>query len=209
MRFDQIIEKYGYPVVSKVQAGYIHDYRTTKSEYFRSVRWNGKNGGAFKISEKWKFLVNAPFKISNACCGILKKHPMYKFNKQTQLRPFIGTKANDSRVRMKVYRQYGCNIYTTAFQERSMPLSPWTDEDVWHYIKLNNLEVPTCYKYMKATGCMYCLFGIQFRGLEQFDFLQQYHPKIYDYAVNKLKLLDVANYVLNKEKMKDLRKVFE
>ena len=33
MRFDQIVEKYGYPVVSKMQARFIDDYRNTKSAY--------------------------------------------------------------------------------------------------------------------------------------------------------------------------------
>lgn len=199
MRFDQIVQKYGYPVVSKTQAGYIYGYRTTKSEYFKNVRWNGKNGD-FKISERWKFLVDAPFKISNLCCDILKKQPMYKFNKENKLRPFIGTKASDSRPRMRVFQKYGCNMFTNAFHEKSMPLNPWTDEDIWHYIKLNKLTVPSCYNYMKTTGCMYCLFGIQYHSFEQFDFLKKYHLKIYDYAIDKLRLLDVAKYVLSSGK---------
>lgn len=35
MPFHQVIEKYGYPVVSKEQAQYIYEYRHTKSEYLK------------------------------------------------------------------------------------------------------------------------------------------------------------------------------
>jgi 3'-phosphoadenosine 5'-phosphosulfate sulfotransferase (PAPS reductase)/FAD synthetase len=206
LRFDQIIEKYGYPVVSKQQASYIEAYRNSKSPRTRALRWNGLNG-QFKIAEKWKFLVDAPFKISSKCCSILKKEPLIKFEKQTGMRPFIGTKASDSQKRMYNFRKHGCNNYATALKEKSMPLSPWTDEDVWQYIKTHNIPVPTCYNYMPSTGCMYCLFGVQYHGVSQLEFLRIHHPKIYNYAVDKLGLLGVAEYVLMGEKIYSRQKI--
>ena len=45
MRFDQVISKYGYPVVSKEQSAFISEYKTTKSEKLRSIRLNGNKYG--------------------------------------------------------------------------------------------------------------------------------------------------------------------
>jgi PP-loop superfamily ATP-utilizing enzyme len=72
MNFKQVIEAYGYPVVSKEQAAFIQEYRDTKSEKLKDIRWNGNKYGRGKISKKYRYLVNAPFKISDKCCDILK-----------------------------------------------------------------------------------------------------------------------------------------
>ena len=42
MNFKDVIEKYGYPVVSKEQANYIYEFRTSKSEKLRNIRINGR-----------------------------------------------------------------------------------------------------------------------------------------------------------------------
>jgi len=72
MSFKQVLEKYGYPVISKEQSQYIYEYRTSKSKKTRDKRWFGENG-SWKISEKWKYMVESPFKISHKCCDIMKK----------------------------------------------------------------------------------------------------------------------------------------
>ena len=32
---------------------------------------------------KYKFMLNAPFNISNICCNVMKKEPMHRFAKET------------------------------------------------------------------------------------------------------------------------------
>lgn len=61
MNFKQVIETYGYPVVSKEQAAFIQEYRDTKSEKLKDIRWNGNKYGRGKISKKYRYLINAPF----------------------------------------------------------------------------------------------------------------------------------------------------
>ncbi len=73
LTFKEVIEKYGYPVVSKEQSDFISDYRNTKSEKLREYRIVGNKYGRGKISKKWMYLIDAPFKISNKCCDYLKK----------------------------------------------------------------------------------------------------------------------------------------
>ena len=73
MNFRDVIQKYGYPLISKEQAQFLQQYRNAKSEKTKDTRLNGNKWGQGKISKKWKFLIDAPFKISEECCNIMKK----------------------------------------------------------------------------------------------------------------------------------------
>jgi 3'-phosphoadenosine 5'-phosphosulfate sulfotransferase (PAPS reductase)/FAD synthetase len=76
--FVEILRDYGYPVISKEQSQFIEEYRNTKSEKLKALRMEGIIAGGMeskigKISEKWKYMVDAPFKISDKCCDVMKK----------------------------------------------------------------------------------------------------------------------------------------
>ena len=73
MSFKEVLNKYGYPVISKEQSQYIYDYRNTKSEKMKDIRINGNKWGRGKISKKWLYMIDAPFKVSDKCCNIMKK----------------------------------------------------------------------------------------------------------------------------------------
>lgn len=73
MNFKQVIEKYGYPVISKEQSQYIYQYRNAKSEKTKKTRIEGNKWGRGKISNKWLYMIDAPFKISDQCCNVMKK----------------------------------------------------------------------------------------------------------------------------------------
>ena len=103
MPFTQVIEKYGYPVISKETAQKIREVRTTKSEKLKNKRLYGDEWGNGKLSEKWKFLINAPFKISERCCHVMKKGPIKKYAKETGRGAIVGTMAADSRLRKTAY----------------------------------------------------------------------------------------------------------
>jgi 3'-phosphoadenosine 5'-phosphosulfate sulfotransferase (PAPS reductase)/FAD synthetase len=109
MRIAQIIEKYGFPLVSKEQSRYINQAKHTKSEKLLNIRLHGGEKGIGKISEKWKFLINAPFDVSEKCCEYLKKKPFNKFHRETGLFPAIGTMAGESRLRLQKWMRNGCN----------------------------------------------------------------------------------------------------
>lgn len=193
--FLQIITEYGYPVISKEQAHYIHQYVDGKSEHTRQMRWNGING-KFKISEKWKFLCKAPFKISDQCCYISKKYPFAHFNKKTGKKPFIGTMAEDSNVRERRYLKEGCNSFTKPGKEYSTPLGFWTEKDIWQYIKSRNL--PYCKIYdmgLKNTGCAFCMFGIAYDKGNRFRVLKRVQPELYEYCMNKLGIKAVLDFI--------------
>lgn len=193
MPFNQVIEKYGYPVISKENSQKIYEARTTKSDKLRNKRINGQDGkGA--LPEKWHFLLNAPFKISHMCCHVLKKSPVKIYEKMSGNSPFVGSMADESRLREQSYLRHGCN----SFEGRMMstPLAIWNESDIWEYIKKFNLPYSSIYdKGAKRTGCMFCLFGAQFKDDNRFEILKVNHPKIYDYCMNKLGLRAVIDYI--------------
>lgn len=199
MNFKEVIMKYGYPIISKEQSQYIREYRTTKSEKLKNIRWNGNKYGRGKISEKWKFLVKAPFSIGNQCCNIMKKNPSKLFEKKTGLHPFIGTMAEESALRKSGWIKYGCNAFEKK-RPTSQPMSFWTEQDVLQYIVENNLDYASCYgeilqdengKYYttqcQRTGCEFCLYGIQADGCpNRLQRIKEMHPQRYDFIMKSV-----------------------
>ena len=196
LMFHEVIEKWGYPVVSKEQSQYIYEYRNTNSEKLRHLRWHGndKRGGA--IFKKWRFLIDAPFKISDKCCDELKKKPFKKYERRTGRKGILGIRAIEGHKRVQDYGKYGCNAYETK-RPLSRPMSFWLDDDVWEYLKTYNLEYSDLYnKGYTRSGCFGCLFGIhnddnQNRMLT----LKETHPKLHDYCIYKLKINEVLDYL--------------
>ena len=77
--FTQILEKYGYPIISKEVSDVINGAR--KGQPYRLARLNGelldKNGKkSIYNCENYKYLLDAPFKISARCCYHMKKAPL-------------------------------------------------------------------------------------------------------------------------------------
>jgi len=200
MPFTKVIEKYGFPLISKEQSQNIYEYRTTKSEKLKNIRWNGNRWGQGKISEKWKYLVNAPFKISHRCCDIMKKNPIKKYEKETGRKAMIGTMACESSLRTTSYLQHGCNAFDSA-RPKSMPLSIWTEKDIWKYIA--KFKVPYAKVYdmgYERTGCMFCMFGVHLDSSDlfsknRFQKLKETHPYQHNYCINKLKCGKVLDFI--------------
>lgn len=196
MSFKQVIEKYGYPVISKEQASYIEEYRNTKSEKLRDKRLNGNKSGRGKISKKWLYLIDAPFKISAKCCDILKKKPATKFEKEMGLHPIIGNLASESAKRVQDYLKFGCNAFE-AKRPISRPLGFWTDEDIWNYIRQYKIPYSKIYDMgYDRTGCMFCMFGCHLeKEPNRFQRMKVSHPQLYEYCITKLGLGNVLDYI--------------
>lgn len=213
MRFDEVIHKYGYPIVSKEQSAFIQEYRSTKSDKLKDIRWNGNKYGRGKISEKWKFLVDADFKISDKCCDIMKKKPSYQFEKESGLHPIIGTMTNESAQRKSNWLMYGCNAFNKK-RPTSQPMSFWTEQDVLLYLKEKSIPFAKVYGEIvetecgklsttgaDRTGCIFCGYGCHMdKAPNRFQRLQETHPKQYDYCIkdveeNGLGLGKVLDYI--------------
>lgn len=197
--FKDILLKYGYPLISKNQAQYITEYRHSKSDKLKNLRWNGsEEHGYFKISECHKYLVDAPFEISHRCCYIMKKNPAHIFNKERGLTPIIGTMASESMQRRNTWLQNGCNAFNTT-NPSSQPISFWTEQDVLKYLKDFNIPYASVYgdiiiednKYKTTgysrTGCVFCGFGCQSEcEPNRFQMLKQTHSKLWEYCMKPI-----------------------
>jgi 3'-phosphoadenosine 5'-phosphosulfate sulfotransferase (PAPS reductase)/FAD synthetase len=196
MTFRQVIEKYGYPLVSKEQSQFIRKYRDTKSDYFKNILWNGNKWGMGKISEKWKFLVEAPFKIDDRCCDYLKKEPAKRYEKKTGRKAMVGSNVTEGFMRKTNYMRFGCNMYDIA-RPISMPLAFWNESDIWEYIHKYNIPYSPIYDMgYDRTGCMFCMFGVQ-REKEpnKFQLMAKTHPQLYKYCIENLGLGKVLDYI--------------
>ena len=158
--------------------------------------------------EKWKDLINVPFRISNKCCTIMKKTPLHKFAKESGLKAITGEMASESRLRTQSWLKNGCNGFDMK-EPKSTPISFWNEQDVLRYIKENNVEIPSvygdvipktdlegyeqlsfcndveyCTTKCQRTGCIYCGFGCHLeKGKTRFQMLKETHPKLYNYCM--------------------------
>jgi 3'-phosphoadenosine 5'-phosphosulfate sulfotransferase (PAPS reductase)/FAD synthetase len=212
MFFKDVIEKYGFPVVSKEQSHYIYLVRNSKSEHIKNKHLLGINKDGtkalFVISKKWKYLLNAPFKIGDQCCEVMKKRPFKKYEKESGNKPLIGTMASESVLRQKSYlKNNGCNAFESN-RPTSQPLGFWTEQDILQYLKTYNVLYASVYGEIKErerelyltgcnrTGCMFCMFGVHLEGEpNRFQRMKSTHPKLHEYCIEKLGLGEVLNYI--------------
>ena len=94
--------------------------------------------------EKYKFLLEAPFDVSNRCCTVMKKNPAHEYHKKTGRNPITATMASESRLRTQKWLQNGCNGFNLRIPT-SNPMSFWTEQDVLLYIKLYNIPICSVY----------------------------------------------------------------
>lgn len=177
MRFDEVIKKYGYPVISKEVAQTVCEAKKnaqTGKYTYRIKKLNGeligKNGkpSTYNIPQ-WKFLLDAPYDISHKCCDVMKKKPSKEYEKNTGRKPIIGTMASESRLRYQKWLQNGCNAFDIK-NPSSQPLSFWTEQDILQYLK--KYDVPYCSVYGDIVPTD---DGEQFEGqLTTFDILNDY-----------------------------------
>jgi len=197
MNFIKVIEKYGYPVVSKNVSRYVRDLQnpTDKNQKTRDIRLGKHWGKVGILPKKWLKLVDAPFKCSEQCCDVMKKRPIKIFEDKNKLKPFIGLMAEESRAR-KLKLSKGCNSFNQK-KPQSNPLSFWTTEDIWEYIKQFNVSYCKIYDSgIKRTGCMFCMFGVHMeKEPNRFQQMEKTHPQLHNYCMNKLGCKQVLDYI--------------
>lgn len=182
----EVFDKYGFPLVSKETSRCIYDIVYSKSEKLRMYRLGGKgrkkNG---TLPKKWHFLTKEKYKVSDFCCHKLKKEPSHRFEKESGLSPILGIMASESLLRETTYiRQGGCNVFSEngKGKNKSLPLSIWTEDDIWAYIKRRNLKIADIYyKGQKRTGCMFCGYGCQFKDDNRLQLCYELYPKMYNH----------------------------
>lgn len=214
MNFREVVETYGYPIVSKKVAGYVATARRSPDSYrakclsgeIPTVMFGFGNG-------KWNYLKDAPFKISDYCCTKMKKQPNERYAKETGRKPIFGTMASESVSRRNDWLHNGCNLFD-AKEPVSKPMSFWTKQDVLEYLSRFNIPYCSVYGEIKQdkngkryttgcnrTGCIFCGFGCHLeKEPNRFQKLKQTHPKTWEYCMRDwdkggLGLKQVLDYI--------------
>ena len=165
MRFNEVLTKYGYPIISKEVSNTVGGARKNIREGRYSLRLrqlgvmpdeygglydSGKHDYEKTVSKskftfaKWRYLIDADFDVSDLCCYHMKKNPSKKYEKETGRRPMIATLACESMTREAAWMKKGCNAFD-APRPTSQPMSFWTEQDILHYLK--KFSVPYCTVY--------------------------------------------------------------
>lgn len=221
INFKKVLIDKGYPVIGKEVAQCIREARiglknNNGTYQYRIDKLNGthrdKNGNLSPYNmPNYKFLLAAPFLISEECCPITKKDPAIEFEKENNMHPIIGTMAWESRNRLTNWLNKGCNVFDDE-RPMSRPISFWSENDILTYIHRFNVVIPDIYGNIipkiegihgqmnlfdmlnsydncefettgaNRTGCTYCLFGIT-QDTDRFLRLKKEEPKIFDYAM--------------------------
>ena len=227
--FARIIKEDGYPVISKKTSRMINDCQNPTNKNARSRKLYlsdytlDKDGNctdiknnSFKIANKHRYLIDAPFKISNKCCDYLKKYPMKDYEKITGKKAIVGTQAEESKMRESAYLQTGCNNFKGG---KSNPLGFWRNQDILEYIYKYDIEIASIYgevkidkdgKYYttgeKRTGCCMCLYRCSLWKTDEENRvlrLEKTHPKLHKYMINNLGFKEVLEHMNIKYETKD------
>lgn len=153
--FKQVINDYGYPLISKEVSKRVRNITTWKQKHedlSGSYAWalfegskTDKEGNKSRFTmEKYRFLLDAPFPISHQCCDVMKKAPMHKYERESGKKCITGMMAEESRLRMTNWLRYGCNSFT-GHTVKSNPLSFWREQDILKYIYIYNLPIASAY----------------------------------------------------------------
>ena len=202
MRFDEVIKKYGYPLISKEVSECVSQGRIalTSNKYpYRLQKLMGtavdKQGRkSLYNKEKYKPLLFTDFNISHMCCNVMKKKPVHEYGKLSHKVPITAQMTDESRLRKQQWLKNGCNGFNMK-SPISNPMSFWTEQDVLHYIYDNQIEIAPVYgkvvfengKYFttgcKRTGCIFCMFGAHCRDDDRFLRLKETHHVQYNYCM--------------------------
>ena len=174
MRFDEVLKKYGYPVISKEISERVYYARKGSLwaiNAFSGLTKDGEQSEYKNMFVKHKRLLDAPFPISHYCCNIMKKQPAKHYENNTGRKAIIGTMASESIRRKQAWEQTGCNAYESK-RPISKPMSFWTEQDVLHYIKRFN--VPYCPVYGEIRVAQHDTIEGQ---MNLIDYLGDYEPE--------------------------------
>lgn len=155
MNFMQVLQTYGYPLISKDVSQRIYTARSVQGEngiqakkcILGNLTYIGRDGQereSWYNCEKYLPLSQLPIPIHNMCCQIIKENPIDAYQKEHKLKPIVGTMAAESRRRLKGWLTNGCNLFEGS-SARSMPLGFWTEQDVLRYVL--KYKIPICSVY--------------------------------------------------------------
>lgn len=163
----QILQEYGFPVVSKLASAKISRLQTPgdTSPIIKAYMtgdmgaWGGfGHNERFKLPDKWVELFGglykefrpdldckvAPFKVSDQCCYWLKELPAMQYQQEHNIFPFLGLMQSEGGRRQYSLRMHGCN-YVGETTARSCPFNFFGRQDILQLAIDLHIHVPEIY----------------------------------------------------------------
>ena len=163
----EILQEYGFPVVSKLAAAKIARLQVPgdESPIIRAYMtgdmgaWGGfGHNEKFKLPDTWLELFGglygemrpdlkckvAPFKVSDQCCYWLKELPVQQYQQENNIWPFLGLMQSEGGRRQYSLRAHGCN-YVGETTARSCPFNYFTRQDLLQLALDLDVHVPEIY----------------------------------------------------------------
>ena len=199
MNIRQVIERYGFPTVSKETS-----FRVRKLRYQHLTE--EYRADQMERLGKWAILLRAPFRVSEQCCDVMKKAVAKKYEHSTDRVPMTAIMGEESFLRMERWLKTGCNAFE-GNRPMGKPVSFWTEQDVLCFIVDRQIPLASVYGDIVAsdgendydatlvdcklhctgcqrTGCMFCALGAHLeKGENRFERMRQTHPKHYDFCI--------------------------
>lgn len=172
MNFVQVLNTFGFPVLSKQLAGKIEHLQIPREEadqrklYYNHALMTGETGpwGGFVYSESMKLddeilelfgghyaddrpdlcCKCAPFKVSDRCCEVMKEAPSRRYQQEHNIYPFLGLMQIEGGQRRFSLRKYGCN-YVGKDTVRSCPFNYFSRQDLLTLVLDLKVPVPEIY----------------------------------------------------------------
>lgn len=174
--FDKVWKEYGIPIVSKKVARQIRTLKAgptggghTYKLYDEGITKAGHSAPSWRLAKKWRFLINEDIKTSEQCCDALKKEPIATFEKGSSLkgRGITGMMADEGGYRETMTQ---CNTFSGG-KAKSNPMLFWTEQDVWDYIELYNVEICNVYydRFYSPNGKMVANASPQEDGVDAYS----------------------------------------
>lgn len=180
MRQVDVLNKFGFPVISKAKAKKISLLQTKDSEkqtFIHAImtgdmgeQGNFQHSDKIKLPDKWLKLFagnyadhrpdlrckRAPFKVSAECCKYMKEQPCDTWAQEHNSFPYLGLMASEGGQREIGLIKNGCNYYgkTTI---RSCPFATFLRQDLLKLALDLNVPVPEIYGTIerRADGTLY------------------------------------------------------
>lgn len=140
----EVLTTYGYPVISKDISLYIWGARHAENPIIRQHYLNRFDGldddgnySQFRQAyKKYKFMLNAPFEVSDKCCYFHKEKPCQDWERENDAHPITGIMASESQRRTNAWLETGCNAFD-GNRPMCKPLSTWTKKDSLQFLYEN------------------------------------------------------------------------
>jgi len=199
------VDQYGFPILgknfSKLKA------RRINIDCF--LKYSATSSEKTELQQYYDVLRKS--KISQACCDILKKEPSEKIQKELRVDViFKGLMAAESRTRKTNFATRGYlfkssrKYLDTPFYHCN-PLSLWTDDDVWEYIRRFDVPYSSLYDMeytdadgktckIKRNGCFGCYTDYGRKNSHMYV-LRQTHPELWKLVMSRGMAAEIAGLI--------------